>query len=269
MAWVTVAGLAMGAGGTFLKGKSGDIVRNRLNSIADTPGLDIEALSSQALANQQRLLPSAQGLVRDEATERQSLVNQLLEQSLPGFTKLRDQGTDIAEGYLSGKLSQEDLQATQYDAAVNALGRGVGGSGQHRGILGLRRVEQRNRNRATGLAWLQALRGMSPTADPQSAFNFTGPNANDLINIRGQERAQAMNLRARAAGIPGQTAAWGDFLSSTGGMLTGMGMQRGMTGGTSTAGGGVQAGTDSLWDRIGQPGWITNPWYLGERPGRG
>lgn len=269
MAWVTVAGLAMGAGGTFLKGKSGDIVRNRLNSIADTPGLDIEALSSQALTNQQRLLPGAQGLIRDEATERQSLVNQLLEQSLPGFGGLRDKVQTTADELLSGGIPTDVSEAVQRNSAARALGGGFSGSGMHRNLqardLGLTSIGLKSQ----GLQWLQALRGLSPMVEAQSAFNFTGPNANDLLNIRGQERAQAMNLRARAAGIPGQTAAWGDFLSSTGGRLTGMGLNMGTTGGTSTPGAGVQAGTDSLWDRIGQPGWITNPWYLGKQPGPG
>lgn len=229
MSYMAVAGLVMGAGGTFLKGRSGDIVRKRLGSIADTPGLDIEALSSEALKNQGRLLPEAQALVGQEATGRQALMDQLAEQSLPGWGAEKTKVKAIADQLLAGEVPRDVQEFVQRKTAANILG-GVGGAGgfsggsigasqwgRNLGILSTQAQQQ-------GLSWLNALRGMSPTATPQSAFGFTGPDASQFLNIRGNERTQRMNLLAGAAQIPGQTAAWGNWLSSTGGTLLGAGL---------------------------------------------
>lgn len=241
----TAVGLVTGAGGAYLGGRAGDIYRRRLQGIAETEGLDIEALSKQALGNQQRLLPGANTLTRDEATARQSLVNDLLEQSFPGFTANRNTALGSTGDLLQGNIPQDVSDQLQRSAAARSLGGGYGGSGMHRNLvardLGLTSLNLKDK----GMSWLSALRGMSPTVTPQSAFNFTGPSSNDLIGIRGQERAQKMNLLAQAAGIPGQTAAWANYLTQTGSAITGIGLKGigaggfgGMGGGSGGAGGG-------------------------------
>lgn len=241
MSYMAVAGLVAGAGGAFLKGRSGDIVRKRLGSIADTPGLDIEALSKEALKNQGALLPEAQALVGKEATGRQALMDQLAEQSLPGWGAEKTKVKAIADQLLAGEVPRDVQEFVQRKTAANILG-GVGGAGGFSG--GTIGANQWGRNlgilstqaQQQGLSWLNALRGMSPTANPQSAFSFTGPDANQFLSIRGNERTQRMNILAGAAQIPGQTAAWGNYLSSTGGMLTGAGLG-GMGGGQPSSGG--------------------------------
>jgi hypothetical protein len=206
----------------FLGGRAGDIQRKRLNRIANTPGLDIEALSAQALGNQQKLLPGATQLVGQEAISRQDQINQLLEQSLPGFTAQRDQALGTAGDFLSGQIPDDVSDIVQRSAAARSLGGGYGGSGMHRNLvardLGLTSLNMKDK----GLQWLSALRGLSPTATPQSAFSFTGPSAQDFLNIRGQERQQKMNTKALAAQIPGQTAAWANYMAQQEGNFQGL-----------------------------------------------
>lgn len=247
MAWVTVVGLAAGAGGAFLKGKSGDIVRNRLNSVADTPGLDIEELTSQALSNQSKTLPEAQGLVRSEAVGRQSLVNDLLEQSMPGFAASKGKAQALADSLLAGEVPKEISDLVQRSSAAQALGSGFGGSGMHRNLvardLGLTGLGLQGQ----GLQWLQTLRGLSPMVTPANTFNFTGPSTQDLINLRSRERTERMNILTGAAQVPGQTAAWGNYLSSVGGTLTGAGL----SGGFGGMGGGGGNGTPGFQGSAG------------------
>jgi hypothetical protein len=246
MSWMAAGtaavGLVSGAGGAFLGGRAGDIQRKRLKNVANTPGLDIETLSQQALANEQKLLPGANALTRDEATARQALVNDLLEQSFPGFTAQRQNALGTADDFLSGNIPQDVSDQVQRSAAARSLGGGTAGSGFHRNLvardLGLTSLGLKDK----GLSWLSALRGMAPTVTPQSAFNFTGPNANDLINVRGQERAQRMNLLAQAAGIPGQTAAWANYLTQQGAAIEGVGL-KGLGAGGFGGGGGAPSGS--------------------------
>ena len=282
MAWVTVAGAVMGGGGTFLKGRAGDLQRNKLKSIANTPGLDIDELTGQALTNQQKHLPQAQQLVRSEATTQQDLLNTLAEQSLPGFSAARQQGLNSTNALLAGQIPGDVSEAVQRSGAARALGGGYGGSGMHRNLvardLGLTSLDLKGR----GLGWLQALRGMSPMAQPQNALAFAGPDSAGLINIRGQERAQRMNILAQRAGIQGQTGAWGDFLGNIGGALMGAGAQGLVGGGFGGGMGGasqpaVQMGNVQGVSGPNQAGWFNrvsnygfgNNWYLGGQPGPG
>lgn len=235
----TAAGLVLGAGGAFLSGRAGDITRHRIQGIADTPGLDIGAISAEAQANQQKLLPGAESLVRTEAVDRQKLINDLIEQSMPGFTEQRDKGLNISSDLLAGNIPADVSEAVQRSAAARALGAGYGGSGMHRNLVARDLGTTSLGLQGQGLSWLNALRSLSPTVTPQSAFNFTGPDAAGYLNIRGQERAQRMKLLAQAAGIPGQTAAWANYLTQTGGALTGAGLSGGFGGFGGGSGGGV------------------------------
>lgn len=240
MSWIAVGtmavGAATGAGGAFLKGRSGDIKRKRLENIANTPGLDIQNISRDALANQQKLLPQAQGLVRSEAEGRQNLLNDLTDMSLPGFSEARGRGMEIATDYLNNPFSQEDLRAVQHNSAVQALSGGFGGSSRHGHLLGAKLYDTGQARKQAGLQWLQALRGISPIAQPTSAFAFTGPDANTWLDVRGRERTQKLGMLGQASQIGGQTEAFGDYLSGMGGSIMGMG--GGMMGGMGGGGGG-------------------------------
>lgn len=279
MSWIAVGvgGAALLGGGTALGGSAADKQKKKLKQIANTPGLDIGQLTGQALTNQQVNLPAAQQLVSAEATGQQDLLNSLLEQSMPGFGAARSKALDSTNSLLAGEIPADVSAAVQRSDAARALGGGYGGSGMHRNLvardLGLTSLDLKSQ----GLGWLQALRGMSPMAQPQSAFSLAGPNANDLINIRGQERAQRMNILTARAGIKGQTGMFGDMFQNIGGMMLGGALTGGMGGGMG--GGGAPSGNpmpsvgyspgDGGWaSRVGRYGFSNN-WYLGQQPGPG
>jgi hypothetical protein len=242
MSWMAAGaaaiGLVTGAGGAFLEGRANDLKKKKLKSIANTPGVDVDLLTGEALINQQKHLPAASALSRDEATTRQQLVNDLLEQSLPGFTKTRDKALSFVNDYFDNPFSAEDLKSAQNNSAVWALGSGLGGSGMHQAKLGGDLYDRAQKRKQIGIDWLSALRGLSPTVSPNNALGLAGPDANSLISLRDKDRTQRMNIELQRAGIGGQTAAWAKFMQNQGAMLEGAGLA-GLTGG---AGGGMGGG---------------------------
>lgn len=234
---VGVVGAGLVVGGAYMKGRAGDIKGQKLENIANTPGLDIAGLSADALANQQKLLPGANALTRDEAMARQQTINDLLEKSMPGFTGLRDKATGTAGSLLAGEIPKDVQDAVQRSAAAKSLGGGFGGSGMNRNLVGRDFGLTSLGLQSQGLNWLSQLRGISPTAQPSNALQFTGPDASQWLGIKSGERAQRMNLYAQAAGQPGQTQAWGDTSTQIGGALLGGAVSGGMGGGGGMMGG--------------------------------
>lgn len=219
---------ALGAGfriaGGILEGNAADQARKRLEAVANTPGLDLDSITAERLSGIEQLFPQAQALTSREATARQSLINQLIEQSMPGFAAARDQGTAAATDLIAGRVPSDVSDLVQRSSAARALGGGFAGSGMHRNLVGRDLGLTSIGLKSQGLQWLQALRGMSPAIAPQSAFAFTGPSPNEAVSIRGHERDQKMQLLANLAVMPGKTGVWGRHLMESGAMLAGMGM---------------------------------------------
>lgn len=257
-AYTALLGAGLAAGGAYLEGRSNKKIKARIEEIANTPGLDIESISSQALANQGRLLPEAGKLVRTEALDRQSLINELVEQSMPGSRAIRDRITGSAASLAAGQIPQDIQDLLQRQTAARTLG-GVGRGGVAPGSFGGNALL-----RNLGLTSLQGLgmsqdllqrnRALFPLASPQSAFQFTGPDVGQFLNIRGNERTQRMALLGQAAGIPGMTGAFAGYLSDLGGALMGTGA----AGGSAFGGGGEGAPVNN---QPRGPSWIDSTYF--------
>jgi hypothetical protein len=260
MAWpLAIVGGLMQAGGTFLKGRAGDIARKRLESIANTPGLDIGGLSReatrQALGLQLETLPQAEKVASEAARINQAALLAQEEAALPGAKSARQTALENVLSFLGD--DKQWLEGIQRRGAALGLGRGLGGSSAARiGQLKLSDVESQQR-KTLGAGLLGQLLGSLRIADTPGVQAFMAPTASSMVgttlNIRGQERAQRMNLLAQGAGIPGQTAAWGNALFEAGGMLAGAGMM-GMMGG-GAAGGSSSAGNLMGYGGGGWPSW--------------
>lgn len=260
MAYLAAAGLLMGAGGTFLKGRAGDIAKRAAINAANLPGLDTKKITEEALQDQEGLVGRASAMASSVGKSNQSNLLAMEEQALPGSGASRDKMLQEILDLLSGDFSAD---TNRRGAAFN-VGSGRGGSPSGM-ISNLRRTDLEKTERLkTGSTLLNTLLGGLRIANSPGVQAFLGPTASDLINIRGQERANKQNLLFSASGIPGQTAAWGSWLQSTGGMMLGSGLDKGTSSPTS----GSQSGTTSIWQRIGQEGWMNNDWYLGKEKGR-
>lgn len=256
MAYMAAAGLLLGAGGAFLGGKAGDIVRDRLNDIAKTPGLDTGKITGQALDDELKYLDRASQVASGVSKANQAALTAQEEAALPGVGASRQN----ALGRINSLFADDQawLEGVQRRGAALGLSSGLFGSqaGQIR-TLKLSDQEQMQRTQlGTGL--LSSLIGGLRIADSPGVQNFLSPTPNQLINIRGQERAQKMAYEAQAAGVPGQTAAWGNYLTQTGGLLTGAGAMS-LGGGF---GGGAGASSSSAGGAVNSMGGSWNTPYF-------
>ncbi len=224
-------GMTLGPIGAYLQGRAGDITRKRIEDIANTPGLDIGGLSSeatrQALALQLETLPQAEKLTSESARINQAALLAQEEAALPGAKAARQTALENAMSFLGE--DQAWLQGLQRRGAALGLGRGLGSSAAARiGTLKLSDTESMQRKIA-GSGLLSQLLGSLRIANTPGVQAFMAPTASTMVgttlNIRGQERQQRMNLLAQSAGIPGMTGSFGNFLMSLGGMSYGAGQE--------------------------------------------
>lgn len=234
--YTSAAGLVLGAGGAFLGGRAGDIKRKRLEAIANTPGLDTGKITGDALADLEKYLPQDISLAQKVTDANQSMLNKLYEENVPGFKNIQDQRASLIQDFLAGRLPADVQSSIERSSAAKGLGLGISGSPIQRNLtardLGRTSLDLMN----YGLGQVPGYFSSTPIASPTDPLTFAGPSPNQLINIRGQERAQKMNIMAQAAGIGGQTEAWANYLNQVGGALAGYGMGGGSFGG----GGGSQ-----------------------------
>lgn len=229
---VGAGGLLLGAGGGFLKGRAGDITRNRQLAAANLEGLDTDKLTAEALAEEEKYLPQATALSSSLSKANQEQLLAREEMALPGVGNAR--GTALSD---IERLLGEDaqwLEGVQRRGAALGIQSGLRGSeaGQI-GTLRLSDVEHQNRiTRGVGL--LDQLIGSLRIAQTPGVQTFMGLTPGERIQLRSQERSAKQQMMYGAASTPGQTGAWGDFLSSTGGLLTGLGLG-GAMGGMSSA----------------------------------
>lgn len=225
-------GAVLGGGGAFLSGRAGDIKRKRLEGIANTPGLDTGKITGDALADLEKYLPQDISLAQKVTDANQSMLNKLYEENVPGFKNIQEQRASLIQDFLAGRLPVDVQASIERSSAARGLGLGISGSPIQRNLtardLGRTSLDLMN----YGLGQVPGYFGSTPIAAPTDPLTFAGPSPNQLIDLRGQERAQKMSLLAQAAGIGGQTEAWANYLNQVGGTLMGAGLEgMGMGGG--------------------------------------
>lgn len=230
------AGLVLGAGGAFLSGKAGDNRLKKLKAIANTPGLDTGAITEEALKDQLKLMGLSEELATEVARINQANVNAAEESALPGVREARQEALGAARS-MFGEDS-EWLKGVMRRGAALGLSSGLG-AGSGAGKMQTLRLSDRESmaRKQMGVGMLGSLIGGLRLANTPGVQAFMGPSPSELINIRGQERTQRMNILLQRAGIGGQTQAWANYLNQTGGMLTGAGMM-GISGGGMGGGSG-------------------------------
>lgn len=211
-------GLAAGAGGAFLQGQAGDIVRNRLNKAANLPGLDVDKLTGEALGIQSKYLPQATDLASQISASNQKNLLAQEEASLPGAQAAREKALGSITDLFGDNADW--LQGIQRRGAALGLSSGLFGSqaGQLQTLRLSDREQQQRTQLGTGL--LGSLLGTLHLAGSPNIQSFL-PTTSGYLSQRSGERAAKQQILTQAAGVPGQTAAWANYLSSTGGLLTG------------------------------------------------
>lgn len=261
---IAAAGLLTSLGGGFLRGKAADMARDRLESVANTPGIDTDTETGLALSEIEKYLPRAQGLGSSMNAYNQAELEKLMGISQPGYADRRSKVLGNIDDWLAGKLPEDVVSEIYRNTAAQAVRGGYGTGMQFAKTartLGLNSLQLQQ----YGTNAMSSLRSMFPTASLADVSQLSGLTPTQRINLRSAERAQKMSLMAQQAVMPGQTAVWGDTLSQAGGALLGAGIMGGVgggaTGGASTGGATIGAmrsggGAGGSW---GSPDWNLYP----------
>lgn len=279
-------GVISGGWGAYLKGRAGAITKNELLEIARTKGVDTSKITAEALAEAvQNMEPAIKvsGMV-SRANQEQLLARE--EMALPGAGAARAKNLDAINALFDD--DKKWLAGVQRRGAALGLEKGLfgGAAGQ---VATLRLSDQEKAQRTSlGSGLLGGLLSTLRIAQTPGLQTFLGPNAIQLTEIRSGERTQAMNIKLKAAGVPGMTAAMGSWLSSMGGALFSAGaggLTGGMGGGMGGGGGGPQSWSNGMpyggedyaggsgegtgWNFGGLFGRGSGGMYLGRQPGKG
>lgn len=215
-------GALIAAGGAFLEGRAGDIARDRLKKAAKLPGVDTGALTEEALRDQLKFMPLSKDLAGQISSGNQSNLLSMEEQALPGSGAARGEALNRILSLFSDDAKW--LEGVQRRAG--ALGVRSGLFGSQAGQIGALRLSdtESQKRMQLGSGLLAQLLSTLRIANTPGIQDFLGPTPTQLIGVRSQERAAKQQLLAQAAGIPGQTGAWGSYLSTVGGALMGQSM---------------------------------------------
>lgn len=215
-------GAALQLGGAILGGEAAQRTKQQLNNIAETPGIDSQAVTMEALRAMLANTPLAQEVVREQNTFNQGEMDRLMELRLPGFGALQKQRMNNAASLSRGELPPDVAALVQRKAASKAVAGGYGGSGAARnltlrdfGITSLQAMEDGDR-----LA--NSVIGSSPVAEIASLARYSGLTPQELIGMRSAERYDRMDRKTLAAGAPSRQGVWGKSMQDAGGALSGI-----------------------------------------------
>jgi hypothetical protein len=202
-----------------------------------------EAAIKQNIAS----LQSGTELATKTTAAEQTLLEQQLRRSIPGYDQLISQASSNIGSALKGEISQDVQSQLQRSAAGRALGGGFGGgTGMGRNLsardFGLTSMQIQNQGLAQAQNFIQQQRTFGMAQPFSVSSMFITPT--QRINLSLQENQSQYNRDMAAAQVAAQPdpmmAAIGGSLSNIGGMAFGSGMGSMMGGGGG--GGGGQGG---------------------------
>lgn len=253
-----IGGLLHIAGSAVLAGEA-EKKRKKYLEAVNLPGLDIGAATGEALDNERKYLDRASGVASDISAADQAALLAREEASLPGIGAARQKALARIGGLFDDEASW--LQGVQRRGAALGLSSGLRGSlaGQL-GTLHLSDQEQMART-SLGTGLLGSLIGSMRIANSPSVQAFLGPTANQVIDLRSQERATKQKMLGQYAGLPTSGDVWGGNLQWAGATLMG----GGLGGGNGISG--TPTGNFSPGPSSGQQSMMMQDYYGGSNMG--
>jgi hypothetical protein len=192
-----ILGSLMGMGGAIDSARQR---RDELRRIADTPGLNVGQIGSEAVGVGNQLIPQVGDLM--------GRINQAgmgaADAVIPGYSDQVSKRAGVIDDWLGGNVPQDVLNQLQNTSAARSFSGGYSGSGLH----------QNREARDFGMTSLDLImRGMG-AADQfnQNTMNIVNPgrisagdymtSGDELTNIRGGEREQRIATLIGAANAP-------------------------------------------------------------------
>jgi hypothetical protein len=234
-----VVGKGLEAWGTSKSAKAADMRRNELEQTYGRWLPDPDRYQQNWFGDMGRFLPQASRLSRSMGAAEQDAWFANRERALPGFTQGIQGSARGVFDLMQGKMPAEVMSAFQRAGGAGTNGLGFGGSqfgALNTGLFGARGSMGAMQ---TGFGLLPALLSALPNLQQTSVASILGQGVmNPLQRTQMQlaVRDQNIGVAKTLAGMPSGRDVWGQFISNTGGQISGMGM--GMLGGGMGGGGG-------------------------------
>lgn len=255
-------------------GLFGDLVKLGFGGPPDLlPWQDINAQEQQrtAIAGNLSALPQATDLAGRVNTFNQAEIQRMLELALPGYSKMRDRGSDIVNDFMKGVIPGDVSNAVMRNAAARSLYGGFGGSGMSRNLtardLGLTSLDLMTRGLDSAQRWISLARTLAPTMDvtsmfltPQQQIAFSTSERDKKLSYQNMKQQFEYAVDPMRA-VENDVAQIGDMVGTAlmaymGGGLTGIG--GGMAGGAGGGMGGLMGGAGGGGGFMGGLGGMFN-----------
>jgi len=218
-------GLLSGLGGLF-GGSAADKARKRLLAAANLPGVDVGGLTGESLSNMLRYIPQASAVSQAAGAANAQQLATMLESALPGYASGVGALMGRTRDYMAGVLPEDVTKSVMRATAGTALGTGLGlGTPMHRSLTWRDLGKTSEEGVRYGMQTMMQIPRAMPWAQPMDVSQLAGLTPQQLVQLREQERMAQQQLLAQAAGMPGQTAVWGNALGQLGGIGIGYGLQ--------------------------------------------
>lgn len=230
-------GLGMGIGGTFLEAEGAEQRRNELKNATYKYLPNIGGAEGQYFTDASQYQPQAEKLARETALSDQSILQQMQENAIPGFGKMRSDAANALFPLLSGNLPPSVYNSFLKSGAAEAGNLGLSGSGMSFLQQGLFGAQGQLGAMRLGYGLLPRLMATMPMPRTPGTAGFMNQllTPSQRVQTEMNLRAQNLGLMRERATMPTSGEMWGKFLSQTGGMLTGAGIMGAMAGGGSSS----------------------------------
>lgn len=136
--------------------------------------VNVQAEQRRAIEGNEAVLPQLESTARRVNTFNQGEIQRMLELAMPGYAKLRDQGTQVISDFTAGKIPQDVRDAIGRNTAGRSLYGGFGGTGMSRNLtardLGLTSLDLMTKGLDSATRWISMSRSLAPTMDVTSMF---------------------------------------------------------------------------------------------------
>jgi len=223
MPYAQVLGGLFQLGGAFVGSNQANRRNNKLNAIANTPGLDTTKTATEAINGIFQNLPGAEGIASQTNQFNQDQLDSILESIVPGYKAGQSQRAKNSEALLRGELPADVASRVERKAAERSAAGGYGGSRAAANLtlrdLGLTSLDAMQ----AGDRMFQGQVSGTPRANLVNPLDWVGLNPTQLVGLREQERMDKMDRLTGVAKAPTSRDVWSKALTDIGGEVQGMG----------------------------------------------
>lgn len=146
----------------------------RAPRVPDFNPIDVQAQQSRAIAGNAASLPALEGIAGRVNAFNTDQLQKMLEQAMPGYSKVRDKTTANIQDWLSGKVPSDVSEQVFRNAAGRSLYGGFGGSGMSRNLaardLGLTSLDIMGKGMDAASKWIAQAKSGTSQFDVSSMF---------------------------------------------------------------------------------------------------